>query len=127
MMDVNKVFLLGRLGGDPVVKETKNGSGMTTFTLATSRRWKDEATDTLKEETDWHRIVTWGRLSEQCGKYLQRGSPVHVEGMLRARKYEPTPGEERTIYEVHADEVRFLPKPRKKEEGIAAEPAPQLM
>lgn len=119
MMDVNKVFLLGRLGGDPVVRETKNGSGMATFSVATTRKWRDEATAAMKEETDWHRVVTWGKLSDQCGKYLQKGSPVHVEGMLRARKYEPKPGDERTIYEIHADHVRFLPRYRKPEETEA--------
>jgi single-strand DNA-binding protein len=110
MKDVNKVFLLGRLGGDPVAKETKNGSGMATFSLATSRKWKDPESEELREETDWHRIVTWGRLSEQCAKYLEKGAPVHVEGTIRVRKYEAKNGEERTMVEVHADEVRFLPK-----------------
>jgi single-stranded DNA-binding protein len=72
--------------------------------------------------------VTWGKLSEQCAKYLQKGAPAHVEGTLRARKYEAKPGEERTIYEIHAEEVRFLPRAKATTDAESpAELAPLVM
>ncbi len=119
MKDVNKVILVGRLGGDPVLRETKNGIPVANFSLATSRRLKTEATvegESVEpqEETQWHRVVVWGRQGEACTQYLKKGHAIYVEGSVRSRKYETKEGESRLSYEIHADEVSFLAPPRAK-------------
>ena len=75
---VNKVILLGHLGKDAETKFTPSGTAVSNFTLATSRRWKDQQTGEWKEETEWHRIVLWR--SENVSNYLLKGKQVYVEG-----------------------------------------------
>src|SRR3954462_8169885 len=77
---VNKVFLLGNLGKDAETKFTPSGVARTTFSIATTRRYKDNQTGEWKDETDWHNIVLWR--SENVANYLTKGKQVHVEGRL---------------------------------------------
>ena len=122
MRDVNKVILMGRLGADPVLRETKSGVPVANFSLATSRRTKPEAADGGEsgvekasepaEETQWHKIVVWGRQGEVCSHHLRKGHSVYIEGSVRSRKYETQEGESRFAYEIHADEVNFISRPR---------------
>ena len=82
---VNKVILLGRLGGDPESRP----AGTTTvanFTIATSEKYKDKQ-DQWQERTEWHRIVAWGKLADICAQYLRKGSQVYVEGKLQTRSW----------------------------------------
>ncbi len=112
MKDVNKIILIGRLGADPVLRETKTGAVVVHFPVATSRWVKptepseDEIPKT--EETQWHRIVAWGRQGEACAQYLKKGQKVYVEGSLLSRKYEAKDGTEKMSFEVIADTVSFL-------------------
>jgi len=111
MKDVNKMILLGRLGADPVQRETKTGKVVVQFPIATNRRTRDEASEDetgIKEETQWHRVVAWGKQGEACAHYLKKGQPVYVEGSIKSRKYESKEGEQRYSVEVHADNVVFL-------------------
>jgi single-strand DNA-binding protein len=111
MMDVNKVILVGRLGAEPVQRETKAGNPVTSFSLATSRRVRvegDAEGQPTGEETVWHRVVVWGRQGETCAQYLHKGHAVYVEGAVRSRKYDAKDGTQRTTFEVHADVVSFL-------------------
>jgi len=112
MKDVNRVFLLGRLGADPIQRETKNGFPVVHFSLATSKRFKDENAKEgevgLKEETQWHRVVVWGRQGEVCARYLKKGNAVCVEGSLKYHSYQGKDLVERTAFEVHAENVSFL-------------------
>jgi single-strand DNA-binding protein len=118
MKDINKVILVGRLGKDPVQRETKTGLAVTHFPLATSRRIRPdgqaegeegaEAEARAKEETQWHRVVVWGKQGEACSQFLRKGEPVYVEGTLRSHKYDGKDGQSRVSFEVHADEVSFL-------------------
>lgn len=113
MKDVNKIILIGRLGADPVQRETKNGIPVAQFPLATSRRFKQEGDldgEVTGEETQWHRVYVWGKQSEACAQFLKKGQPVYVEGTVRTRKYEAKDGVERTAFEVHAESVSFLGK-----------------
>lgn len=124
MKDVNKVILIGRLGANPVQRETKNGVPVVHFPLATSRRISpaEEGAEPT-EETQWHRIVAWGKQGEICARYLEKGSPVFIEGSMRSHKYEGKDGMTRMAFEVHADEVSFLGGSRKRlEEVQPAEP-----
>ena len=83
MAGVNKAILLGRLGKDPEIKYTPSGMAIANFTMATSENFKDK--DGQKQErTEWHRIVTFGKLAEICGEYLAKGKQVYIEGILAA-------------------------------------------
>lgn len=98
MKDKNQVTLRGRVGNDPDLKETPKGTKMAKFNLATHRRNKEG-----EQQTDWHRIVAFGRQAEAAGK-LKKGAPVHVEGRLQPRSYEKDE-ETRYVTEVVAWEL----------------------
>jgi single-strand DNA-binding protein len=88
MASVNKVILLGNLGRDPETRfATEGGSQITSLSLATSRNYKNMKGERV-EETEWHRVVFFGRQAEIASQYLRKGSSVYVEGRLRTRKYE---------------------------------------
>lgn len=103
---VNKVILLGRLGKDAETKFTPSGVSKSTFSIATSRRWKDQQSGEWKEETDWHNIVLWR--SENLANYLLKGKQVYLEGRLQSRSYEDKEGQKKYITEVVADELILL-------------------
>lgn len=85
---VNKVILVGNVGGDPEVRYLPNGNAVTNVTLATSDSWKDKQTGQQQERTEWHRVVFFGKVAEIAGEYLRKGSQVYVEGRLQTREWE---------------------------------------
>jgi len=95
---VNKVVLLGHLGKDAETKFTPSGVSRTTFTLATSRRWKDQQSGEWKEETDWHSCVMWR--AENLANYLLKGKQIYVEGRLQTRSYDDKEGHKKYTTEV---------------------------
>jgi single-strand DNA-binding protein len=103
---VNKVILVGHLGRDAETKFTPSGVAKTTFSVATSRRWKDKQSGEWKEETDWSNVVLWQ--SENLANYLTKGKQIYVEGRLSNRSYEDKDGVKKYITEVVADEVILL-------------------
>ena len=103
---VNKVILVGHLGKDAETKFTPSGIAKTNFSVATSRRWKDQQTGEWKEETDWHNIILWR--SENLANYLTKGKQVYVEGRLNTRSYDDKDGNKKWITEVVADDVLLL-------------------
>lgn len=103
---VNKVILIGNLGKDAETKFTAGGTAVTKFTLATQRRWKDQATGDWKEETDWHNIILWKQ--ESVAPYLTKGKQIYVEGRLQSRSYEDKEGQKRSITEVVCEELVLL-------------------
>lgn len=112
MMDVNRVILLGRLGADPTLRETRKGHACAQFSVATSRKIKSQTEDqgeALKEETQWHRVVSFGKQGELCAQYLKKGQPVYIEGTLLTRFFEGKDGVEKMMVEILADRVSFLP------------------
>jgi single-strand DNA-binding protein len=103
---VNKVILIGNLGADPEVRYTQSGAAVANFRLATTETWKKEGE---KEElTEWHRVVTFGRLAEICGEYLSKGSKVYIEGRIQTRKWEDRDGNPRYTTEIVAREMKML-------------------
>jgi single-strand DNA-binding protein len=112
MRDVNKIILLGRLGTNPIQRETKNGTPVVHFSLATSRKTVSNEAEgdgpTSKEETQWHQIVAWGKQGESCAQYLSKGQTVFIEGSLRSHAYVNKSGEKKTSYEIHVDNMSFL-------------------
>ena len=85
---VNKVILVGTLGRDPEVRFLPNGNAVANMTLATDESYNDKATGQKVEQTEWHRIVVYGKLAEICQRYLQKGSKIYVEGKLKTREWE---------------------------------------
>jgi len=106
-MTMNKILIIGNLGSDPEMRYTPNGSSVTSFTVATNRRYRTSDGES-REETEWFRISAWNRLAETCNQYLQRGSKVYVEGRLTSRTYVGNDGQTRVSLDVNASEVRFI-------------------
>lgn len=104
---VNKVILIGRLGRDPEVKYTPNGTPVAKFSLATDESFKDQ-TGEQQKHTEWHNIVAWKRLAEICGEYLTKGKQVYIEGSIRSRQYQDKEGNKRTSYEIVARQMQML-------------------
>ncbi len=84
---INKVMLVGNLGRDPEIRSTASGVPVANLSLATNRRWNDRDGN-LQEQTEWHRIVVFGRQAEVAGEYLSRGRQIYVEGRLQTRSWE---------------------------------------
>ena len=97
---VNRVTILGNLGNDPEVKHTNSGSAIANLTVATSESWNDKETGEKKEQTEWHRVVLFGKLAEVAGEYLRKGSQVYIEGQLRTRKWTDNSGVEKYTTEI---------------------------
>lgn len=108
---LNKVMLIGRLGKNPEMRYTPQGSPVATFSLATERGWRD-AEGKLHKETEWHAVVVWNKLGEACHQHLGKGSRVYIEGRLHTRKWED--GQQVSHYrtEVIAEDVIFLESQR---------------
>jgi len=85
---INKVILIGNVGGDPETRYMPNGNAVTNITLATTDSWKDKQTGQLKERTEWSRIVFFGKVAEIAGEYLRKGSQCYIEGRLQTREWE---------------------------------------
>mgnify|MGYP001036325886 FL=1 len=98
---VNKVILLGNLGRDPEIRSLQSGNKMALFSLATSKRWKDKATQEQKDKTSWHNVVIFGDgLVNIVEQYVKKGSKVYVEGELQTRKWQDQDGKDRYSTEV---------------------------
>lgn len=98
---VNKVILVGRLGKDPEVRNSPDGSKIVTFTMATGETWKDKNTGERKEKTEWHRVVIFNdRLGDVAERFLKKGSSVYIEGSLQTRKWTDQQGQEKYTTEV---------------------------
>lgn len=107
MASVNKVTLIGNLGRDPEVRYMPSGDAMATLNVATTEAWKDK-NGNKQEQTEWHRVVFFGRLAEVCSEYLKKGSQVYVEGSLKTRKYNDKEGNERYTTEIRGNELKML-------------------
>ncbi len=107
MAGVNKVIIVGNVGRDPEVRQTKSGEHVCTFSVATSERWKDKSGEP-QEKTEWHRVVAWARLAEICGEYLRKGKQVYVEGRLQTREWEDKEGNKRYTTEIVANTMQML-------------------
>ena len=98
---VNKVILLGNLGRDPEIRSMQSGKKMASFSVATSKRWKDKNTQEQKENTSWHNIVVFNEgLVDVIEKYVKKGSKLYLEGELSTRKYQDKEGNDRYTTEV---------------------------
>src|SRR3989304_5841912 len=110
-MNLNKVYLIGRLTRDPELRSTPSGQQVATLGLATSRVWNDQASGQKREATEFHSIVAWGRLAEICSQYLRKGSLAMFEGRLQTRSWEDkTSGAKRYATEIVAESMQLGPR-----------------
>ena len=109
MASVNKVILLGNLGADPDVRYTAEGNrAIAQLSIATTRRYRNQQTQELVSETEWHRVVMFGRTAEVAKEYLHKGNPVYIEGRLRTRKWQDQNGQDRYTTEIVGDQMQLL-------------------
>lgn len=120
MSSLNKVMLIGRLGKDPEVRYTQNGTPVATFSLATSEKWKDNGGNP-QEKTNWHNIVLWNKLAEVAKRFLSKGALIYLEGKLTTRKWQDQSGANRYTTEVVCNKMVMLGGKRngEAEEGSA--------
>jgi len=108
---VNKVILVGNSGRDPEVRYTPSGDAVANISLATSERYKDRSTGESREQTEWHRLVFFGKLAEIVGEYVKKGTPLYVEGKIRTNKWQcQKTGQDRYTTEILCDTMRLLGK-----------------
>jgi len=113
-MSVNKVLLIGRVGKDP---ETRNS--FCTFSIATSEKWRDKVSGEMKEQTEWHNCIAFGKTSELITSYVRKGSMVYIEGKLSTTKRE-----DKYFTNINVQSIQFLDS--KKDGGQAPEPKQEL-
>jgi single-strand DNA-binding protein len=104
---VNKVILIGNLGGDPEVRYTPGGAAVANVTLATNESWNDREGQ-RQDRTEWHRLVFWSKLAEIVGQYLKKGSKIFVEGRLQTRQWDDQSGQKRYTTEIVVTDMQML-------------------
>ena len=104
---MNKVTIIGNLGSDPEMRYTPSGQSVTQFSVATNRRYTAPDGE-RREETEWFRVNTYGRLADVANQYLTKGQQVYVEGRLRSSAYVGRDGQPRASLDVHASDIQFL-------------------
>ena len=103
---VNKVIIVGHLGGDPEIRYAASGKAVANFNVATSETWG--AGEGREQKTEWHRIVAFDKLAELCGQFLSKGQKVYIEGKLQTRQWQDKEGVTRSTTEIVARDVVFL-------------------
>ncbi|MAG69835.1 MAG: single-stranded DNA-binding protein [Vicinamibacterales bacterium] len=107
MGSVNKVILVGNLGRDAELRYTPGGAPVLNFSMATTETWKDKQTGEKKEQTEWHKVVLWGRMAETLNEYLVKGKQIYAEGSLRTKEWEKD-GVKRYTTEINARQIVLL-------------------
>jgi single-strand DNA-binding protein len=107
MASLNKMQVIGNLGTDPEMRYTPNGNPVTSFSIATNRRYTDSQGE-RHEETEWFRVVAWNQLAELCNQYLSKGRRAYVDGRLHSSTWEGQDGQTRFRNEIIAERVLFL-------------------
>jgi single-strand DNA-binding protein len=105
----NRVQLIGHVGNDPEIKNLEGGKKVANLTIATNDSYKNEKGEKV-EQTEWHKVVAWGKTAEIIEKYVTKGKEIAIEGKLTHRSYDDKNGEKRYITEVVANDVLLLGK-----------------
>lgn len=125
MASINKVILIGNLGGDPEVRYLPSGQPVGNFNIATTEKWTGKDGKPGGEKTEWHRIVIFGKQAENCKQYLSKGRQVYIEGRLQTREWQNKEGQKQRTTEVIAQTVRFLGGPGGGGRSAASSGEPQ--
>ena len=104
---MNKIIVIGNLGKDPEMRYTASGQSVTSFSVASNRRYTT-ASGEQRDETEWFNVNAWGRFADLCNQYLARGKQVYVEGRLSSRTYEAKDGQMRFVNEINLTDIQFL-------------------
>jgi len=107
-MNLNKVMIIGNLTRDPETRTIPSGQSVSSFSVATNRRWKDTKTGEPKEASEFHNIVAWGKLADICNQYLKKGSKVYLEGRLQTRSWDDQNGNKKYRTEIVANNLIML-------------------
>ena len=124
MKSLNKVQLLGHLGQDPETRYLTNGTAVVNLSIATTTRYKDRDTGEQKENTEWHRVVGYGKTAELISDMFKKGSPILVEGSLRTRKWQDRDDVERYTTEIVVSEFIAIAKREDADSSSGATPEP---
>ena len=112
-MDLNKAMMIGNIVNDPEMRTTPNGQNVTSFRVATNRRWKNQATGEYNEDSQFHSIVAWGKLAEICSQYMSKGQKVYIEGRIATRSWDDAQtGQKRYMTEIVAENAIMLGQKR---------------
>ncbi|MFH0913787.1 MAG: single-stranded DNA-binding protein [Chloroflexota bacterium] len=127
MVSLNRVMIIGNLGGEPEMRFAPNGNPVTSFSVATNRVYTTPENE-RREETEWFTVVAWNRLAEQCNQFLTKGRLVYAEGRLHTRTWEGQDGQKHYRTEVIANRVIFLDRqaPAALPEEKGQEPAGEI-
>ncbi|MEK7508093.1 MAG: single-stranded DNA-binding protein [Patescibacteria group bacterium] len=109
-MNLNKVFIIGRLTADPQVRQTPSGQSVSSLGVATNRTWTDKA-GVKQEQTEFHNVVVWGRQAEIVGQFLTKGSMIFIEGRLQTRSWQDKQGQQRKSTEIISERIQLGPRP----------------
>lgn len=109
-MNLNKIFLIGRLTQNPESRTIPSGQMVCNFGLATNRIWTNRETQERQEQTEYHNIVLWRRLAEIASQYLTKGSLVLIEGRIQTRSWQDSSGNKKYKTEIVADNIQLGPK-----------------
>lgn len=122
-MALNKVMLIGNVGADPEIRYIEKAQGsqenpkVATVRLATTEKYKDRS-GALKEATEWHNLVVWGRNADLCEKYVRKGMQIYVEGSIHSREYETQQGVKKNVTDIKVSVIQLLGR---KEDGQRGE------
>ena len=108
-MNLNKVQLIGRVGKDPELKGLPSGSSVCSFSMATTRSYKDKNQE-KQESTEWHNIVSWGKQAETIAQYVRKGALLYIEGRIETRSWEGEGGKKQYRTEIIVENFQFGPK-----------------
>lgn len=108
-MNLNKVFLIGRITANPEIRKTQAGQSVTSFTVATNRVWTSK-TGSKQQETEFHNVVVWGRQAEIATQFLTKGSIVFIEGRLKTRNWQNKDGVTRYVTEIICERLQLGPR-----------------
>lgn len=120
---LNRATIIGNVTRDPETRTTTSGQNVVSFSVATSRRWKDQTSGEMKEATEFHNCVAWGKLAQTIGTYCRKGSKVYVEGRLQTRSWDGPDGKKNYRTEIVADSLILLDKKGEGPAPSAAAPA----
>ncbi len=109
-MNLNKVFIIGRVTADPQLRTTPGGTSVTSFSLATNRMWTDKS-GAKQNETEFHNLVAWGRTAEVAAQYLKKGSEAYIEGRLQTRSWQDKQGQSRKSTEIVVERLQLGARP----------------
>lgn len=126
MTDFNQAIILGNLTKDPELRYTPNGQAVTSFSVATNRRWTNKEDGQMQEAVEFHNVVAWGKLAEICNQILYKGRKALIVGRLQTRSWEGQDGHKRYTTEIVADHISATGAPRSAGESAVASSADNM-